>query len=388
MVGVSCRRRRAAVQATPRHVIGCRQRAAQILIRPHRQERAVGAAVRRRRRGRVAAVLGAARLRCGRAARSATAAVGLAAKRRPAARQAGEMDEVEIGAVAEPVEVGGGLLRRAAAPAARSARRGRRRCSRDRSRRRDPESRRPGSLARAGKPTTRSRDSPSCLGASLATCSISSLKLTAPALDLDAEDLADDAAQQPLEARVLERRQRANRLFLVRFEQRAARDPRRRARRAASERRRSPAARAAAAATAPSPGRGPSALRLVARQRQQQRRSADAETVDRLGVRQVVEIVADLVGDAERLAVVAQHLLRVGGRAGERGADAERDLKGRRRLAAEDVQHLERRRAAAAAASRRAPRPGRGRARDGRRRRCAPARAHTVREAPQSASRR
>src|SRR4051812_36833194 len=68
---------------------------------------------------------------------------------------------------------------------------------------------------------TRSRESPSCLGASRATCSISSLKLTAPAFDLDAEDLADDATQETFQACVLKRRQRTNRLILIRFEHRA-----------------------------------------------------------------------------------------------------------------------------------------------------------------------
>src|SRR5215475_9404927 len=69
------------------------------------------------------------------------------------------------------------------------------------------------------KVATRSRDSPSCWGASLATCSISSLKLTAPALDLDAEHLADDAAQQTLQAGVVQRGQRPNRLLFVRLQQ-------------------------------------------------------------------------------------------------------------------------------------------------------------------------
>ena len=109
---------------------------------------------------------------------------------------------------------------------------------------------------------TRSRDSPSCLGASLATCSISSLKLTAPALDLDAEDLADDAPQQPLEARVLERRQRANRLFLVGLEQR----PRAILDAQLAEQRQERGAvgrtRCGSRATASSRGRGPTAFAL------------------------------------------------------------------------------------------------------------------------------
>src|SRR5918999_3221719 len=72
------------------------------------------------------------------------------------------------------------------------------------------------------KPATRSRDSPSCFGASRATCSISSLKLTAPSLDLDPEDLADDATEQALEARVLQPRQRPDGLLLVQLDERAA----------------------------------------------------------------------------------------------------------------------------------------------------------------------
>src|ERR1044072_3429470 len=70
--------------------------------------------------------------------------------------------------------------------------------------------------------STSSRESPRSLGDSLAICSISSLKLTAPPLYLHAEDLADDAAQQSLQARIVQLRQRPDRRFFVRLEQLAA----------------------------------------------------------------------------------------------------------------------------------------------------------------------
>jgi len=79
---------------------------------------------------------------------------------------------------------------------------------------------------------------------------------------------------------------------------------------------------------------------LVAGQCQQQRRRPDPETANRFGLRQILEIVANLVSDPQRLAVVPQCLLRFRGRARKRGADPQRHLKGRRRLAAEDVQRL------------------------------------------------
>src|SRR3954470_10266423 len=81
----------------------------------------------------------------------------------------------------------------------------------------------PGSDRSRKKPATRSADDCSSVGASRATCSISSLKLTAPALQLDVvEDLADDAAKQALERRLVEHGERANRLFLVGVEQTSA----------------------------------------------------------------------------------------------------------------------------------------------------------------------
>src|SRR5688572_22373433 len=70
--------------------------------------------------------------------------------------------------------------------------------------------------------STSSRDSPSNLGDSLATCSISSLKLTAPPLYLHAENLPDHAAQQALQARVVQLGQRPNSGLLVRLQQLAA----------------------------------------------------------------------------------------------------------------------------------------------------------------------
>ena len=98
-------------------------------------------------------------------------------------------------------------------PAGRRAHRGRRRCNRDRSRPRVLEAA-VRVIARAGRPR-QAADSPSSFGASRATCSISSLKLTAPALHLDGENLSDHPAQQPLEAGVWSVRQRSNGLFLV-----------------------------------------------------------------------------------------------------------------------------------------------------------------------------
>src|SRR6058998_861386 len=64
--------------------------------------------------------------------------------------------------------------------------------------------------------------SASSFGESRATCSISSLKLTAPALHLDGENLTDHSSQQPLQARVLQIGQAPHRLFLIRIEQPAA----------------------------------------------------------------------------------------------------------------------------------------------------------------------
>src|SRR5689334_4648436 len=70
---------------------------------------------------------------------------------------------------------------------------------------------------------TRSLDSPSSFGASRATCSISSLKLTAPALHLQlVEDLADDPPEQPFERGAVDVGERADRLLLVALEQRSA----------------------------------------------------------------------------------------------------------------------------------------------------------------------
>src|SRR3954470_14911186 len=81
----------------------------------------------------------------------------------------------------------------------------------------------PGSDRSRKKPATRSADDCSSVGASRATCSISSLKLTAPALQLDVvENLADDAAKQALERRLIEHGERADRLLLVGLEQAAA----------------------------------------------------------------------------------------------------------------------------------------------------------------------
>ena len=65
--------------------------------------------MRRHRRRRVAAVVAAARFDAGEQAIDERR-VRRAAKRRPPSRQAGEVDEVETGAVAESVKVGGGLL--------------------------------------------------------------------------------------------------------------------------------------------------------------------------------------------------------------------------------------------------------------------------------------
>src|SRR5262245_59803271 len=68
------------------------------------------------------------------------------------------------------------------------------------------------------KVSTRSADSLSTARESLATCSISSLKLTAPSLYLHAEDLADDTAKQAFQARIAQIRQRSNSRFLPGFQ--------------------------------------------------------------------------------------------------------------------------------------------------------------------------
>src|SRR5262249_14410637 len=170
------------------------------------------------------------------------------------------------------------------------------------------------------------------------TCSISSLKLTAPALDLDAKDLADHATKQPLETRVLERRQRANSLFLVGLEEGAGpildtQLAEHRSEGACTRRRRGcvlPRRHHARGA------RGPD---LVASQREEQRWRTEARPAHR-AVGEVFEVIANLIRDPQRLAVVAQDLLRLCRRARKRGPNAQRHLEGGRRLPVKDVQNL------------------------------------------------
>ena len=189
------------------HAAGIRNRIAQILVGADGQETAVGRAVFRVRRLAIAAVRGAVRLDpraqprrpAPRPRRRCRPSNGRGRRR---ARSPASRDRRGSPGTAAPGPT-------AARVAGRSVPRGRRRCSRGRSRRRDPESRRRDSAgrrrsSRSGRPHHREAS-----GDTLATCSISSLKLTAPALNLDAEDLADHPAQQPLEARVGEAGQRA-----------------------------------------------------------------------------------------------------------------------------------------------------------------------------------
>jgi len=70
--------------------------------------------------------------------------------------------------------------------------------------------------ASAGSARPASMESPSCFGDRRATCSISSLKLTAPTLDLHLKYLAHHPAQEAFQAGIFERRQHPHRLFLCR----------------------------------------------------------------------------------------------------------------------------------------------------------------------------
>src|SRR4051794_7881151 len=72
------------------------------------------------------------------------------------------------------------------------------------------------------KSATSGAASASSFGESRATCSISSLKLTAPALHLDGENFTDHSPQQPLEAGVFQVGQNPHRLLLIRIQQPAA----------------------------------------------------------------------------------------------------------------------------------------------------------------------
>src|SRR5205823_5750160 len=84
---------------------------------------------------------------------------------------------------------------------------------------------------------------------------------------------------------------------------------------------------------------GARCLDLVASQREQQGGSAETQLA-LVASGQVFEVVANLIGDAQRLTVVVEHLLRLRGRARERGPDAQGHLERRRRLPLKDVQHL------------------------------------------------
>src|SRR5687768_10489730 len=188
---------------------------------------------------------------------------------------------------------------------------------------------------------TRSRDSPSSVGASRATCSISRLKLTAPALDFQVvEDLTDDAAQQPLQAGVLDRREGTNRLFLVALEKCVAAflDLERRQRTEHS------LARLFGAGQT-TPGRrqdsGMFVMRPAALEADGERQGGAAAADVAGAAGEILEIVANLVGDSDRFAVLRQrgpHLLVC---PGVERPDGERHLESRRSLLAENVKDLE-----------------------------------------------
>src|SRR5262245_40507158 len=150
---------------------------------------------------------------------------------------------------------------------------------------------------------TRSLDSPSSFGASRATCSISSLKLTAPALHLQlVEDLADDPPEQPFERGAVDVGERADRLLLVSLEQSAAAVLDLERRQAVAQLRdlvRRQRSRPCGGERRPPLGLGGGALE---RHRERQRQAAGAE-IARHPRREIVEVVADLIGDAERFAV-------------------------------------------------------------------------------------
>ena len=67
------------------------------------------------------------------------------------------------------------------------------------------------------------------------------------------------------------------------------------------------------------------------------------DVVRRVSGHEIVDVVADLVGDAKRVAVAAECLVDVGAGSAVGRADAKRNLKGGRRLAAEDVDDFRRR---------------------------------------------
>src|SRR5439155_24886841 len=75
---------------------------------------------------------------------------------------------------------------------------------------------------------------------------------------------------------------------------------------------------------------------------QDERRAASDRVVRVALAAAVFDVVPDLIGDAERLAVFPQDLVRLVVGAAQERAQAQRDFERRRRLLAEDLEHLER----------------------------------------------
>ena len=177
------------------------------------------------------------------------------------------------------------------------------------------------------------------LGASRATCSISSLKLTAVTLDeFLAENLANDATHKPFEGRVRQESKRPYRILLVRLEEILGL-----AQRTAFG---DDAAHAIPAFRGARPNyRGDqvlvSAVGALVRDGKDQRQANAVQVVGVGFAPEVLEVVLDLVGDAERFTVFAQDVVRLCVGAPQDCAQPQRYLERGRRFLTEDVQDLD-----------------------------------------------
>src|SRR5258706_9300539 len=193
------------------------------------------------------------------------------------------------------------------------------------------------------KSATRGAASASGFGESRATCSISSLKLTAPALHLNGENLANDSSQQALEARVFQISQTTHGLFLVGIEKAAAAIGDGQLIEQFSQMPGIAVGRLA-------PPELLNQLKILAfgalsRERQWQRgpKRCDVAAVRFFG--QILDVVANLIGDAEGLGIFAENFREVLiiVLAGVGSAEAQGDFERGGGFLAENIQHLKRR---------------------------------------------
>ena len=308
--------RHAASASCAHQRVAVGHRLAQILVGAERDEGAVGRS-RRRRPGRSRSRRRPARNVAMRSSMRARTSAGGTPRGQvgPAAGQAAQMDEVERRAVAEAGEIGAravGVDRRAqrrqaleaedgvveVAVAGAVAEAAVRVVAGSRRKRADEIGR---LTAAASAPAAR----PAAFRASNS--------LHQPFSSMSLKILPTMRRSRPLSARLLEHGQRADRLLLVGVEQARGSDPRRSS---ASEPARA-APRASSLVVAP-PGGEERGVRLVVlalgaldADRQRQRRAQRGDVVGRVGAGQVVEVVADLVGDAERLAVLREDVAHV-----------------------------------------------------------------------------